>query len=257
MAVLLDAQGTYLAGATTNQAVVSAPAGLAAGKLPIVILEMEDRVGNNGSAIVPVDAGWTLYDPAALGYTYGLTTPSTSAMYCRVYHYEPRGTPSSWTFNWTGSTWRAAKAVSFTGAAATGSPFRYGGAGSMASTALTTANATPPVTFTGFVTDDYGLFTFVHFNGWAAGVEVMTDATPETDWTFLNFADGTSPAKGIGLAAKTRTSSGDLTNFTVPTHRNGEQIAMMLSIPPAAGGPAFTPKRFVQSRASRVRASTY
>jgi len=254
MAVVLDAQGTFLAGANTAhvQAVVPAPAGLTAAKMPIVGLLLENRT-NNALPVTPVDAGWTLWDPAGLGYTFGLSSPALSAMFCRIYHYEPRGTPSSWTFDWTGGCWRAAKALSFTGALATGSPFRYGGATSMASNSVSTANS-PGVTFTNYVLGDYGIWFLVHFNGWAAAMHtggVLVNATPEADWALINTADAD---KDIAFGGKLRAASGTLTSYVVPTGRNGAQAAMLAGIVPAA---TTLPRRFVQSRAALVRASTW
>lgn len=103
--------GDYLTGASAASAVVDAPASIATGDIILVFLYKE-----NAAAVTPA-SGFTLIGTAAN------TASASQDQWSYAFWKRATGSePSTYTFSWTGSTWRAAVAVRVVDSAPSGSP---------------------------------------------------------------------------------------------------------------------------------------
>lgn len=146
------AAGTYLSGADATTAAVPVPAGVAANDIILVHLYLEV------SAAVTVPTGFAEITPAA-----SVTAPYYHRAFWKRATAADTGT---YTFSWTGVTWREAIATRYRGCVATGSPIDVS-----ASAARSTSNTvTPGVSVTTTGTDRLLVWCGGDFNGgsWTA-----------------------------------------------------------------------------------------
>lgn len=208
--------GAVLAGlASQTTAVVPAPAGLAADDIVLVSLYKE-----NGAAVT-----------APAGFTAVATPPSTPTVEPQWHYlFWKRATasePASYSFTWTGSTYRAAVAHRYTGCVTSGSPV------DVVNTAARDSDATvtPAVAVT--TTGDNRLLV------WAAS---SFDNVPWTAPTGYTLRAPTSGTFVLAVATKPQTAAGASGSVTgTQTVSSNSQTAWLLALLPAAAAAPTAP----------------
>lgn len=219
--------GTTLTGASAASAVVTLPAGIAAGDVVIVSLYKE-----NTAAVTP-PAGYT-EKPAS-----GPTTTAPQAQHT-FWHRASGSESGTVTFSWTGSVFRAATADRISGCISSGDPIEGAPAANSSNASVTTLNVSLAATSTDTLLYWAGT-NFAGGNTW----------TPPAGYTEQADIDV------LSCATKTNAAGGATGNVTGTANVSGATTAVLLDLLPGAAAAGATPAPLVVPQAAVMRAANW
>lgn len=202
------AAGTYLAGASAASAAIAVPAGTAADLIVLVHLYKE-----NAATVTP-PAGFSECTNSPIS-----TSPTVTSQH--VFWKRLTGADAgTYTFSWTGSTWREGVATLYSGASTTGTPVEVNNAAQNSAS----GTATPAVSGSTGGVDRLLILGWTNIN---AGIPA-----PPTSFTLR--AGGTGSA-GSAVMTKAQAAAGATGSLAGSWDNSGQQTAFLTALlPPGA-----------------------